>query len=201
MNILKAHYCARKAENLMRIPGSELECLKYLDKCVESLDIALTKTSSSKAIESIKLQRDHHVRQRELLQFHIDKFRRNEQKPEVVNNLNDKVIHAFKSHNDLFENIKITGETLEELETSEQSNVNLARLLELNTQLHGIISHLVNQVDETVIENEILRGKIQEFETRVKLEDVQQPIDDSNFDNNDTNEEFAPLDLPKFEVP
>lgn len=215
-----AHFCARQAENLMRKQGSELECLEYIDKCItvkwrdlnlensslkifslKNLDLSLKSSTSPKAIESIKLQKDHHIRQRELLQYLVDKHRNNEtkQKTEVVS---EKIVHAFKAHNDLFENMRSTDTTLEELQKmSSDQTLSIGRLSELNLQLHGIISQLVNQVDETVIENDTLRRKLKDFECRINSSDAKQQNDYENSEQAETREEFAPLDLPKFDVP
>lgn len=184
----------------MKTPGSELECLKYIDKCIESLNTSLASTSSTKAIESIKLQRDHHTRQRDLLQFHIDKFRRNEKQSSVDVQSDERIFAAYKGQNDLFENLKLTEDALGELKSS-SPDVS-SKLLELNNQLHQIVGRLVNQVDETIIENDNLRGKLKDFEERVKSDDTKQATA-TNDDPSvvaENHEEFAPLDLPKFDV-
>lgn len=190
----------------MKIPGSEIECLKYIDKCIESLNISLSTTSSSKAIESIRLQKNHHTRQRELLQFHVDKFRRNEKHNSSVDvpvPSEEKIIfNAYKGQNDLFENLKLTDEVLNELKNSESSGPATAKLLELNSQLQQIVSKLVHQIDETVIENDLLKDKIKDFGEGGKIKDMklQSTVDDNSGTAGNQDDEFAPLDLPKFDV-
>lgn len=138
----------------MRTPGSELECLSYIDKCIESLHSSLATTTAAKAIESIKLQMDHHMRQRELLQFHVDKFRRVEHKQSSAELQSvEKIFTAYKGQNDLFENLKLTEEALDELKSSHPDDS--SKLLELNSQLHQIVAKLVAQVDETVAERHV----------------------------------------------
>lgn len=181
----------------MKIPGSEMECLKYIDKCIESLNFTLSATTSSKAIESIRLQKDHHMRQRELLQFHVDKFRRNDKHSNSDVPSEEKIFNAYKGQNDLFENLKLTDEVLNELKNSENSG-QASRLFELNSQLHQIVNKLVNEIDATVIENDSLRCKIRDFEDQAKFRDMERSTADDV--GNQVEEEFAPLDLPKFDV-
>lgn len=189
----------------MKSAGTELECLKYIDKCIECLNTSLASTTSTKAIESIKLQKDHHARQRDLLQFHVDKFRRNDKQSSAEVQSDEKVPMAYKgqiygSWNDLFENLKLTEDALGDLK-SPNAAVTL-KLLELNTQLHQIVSQLVNRVDETVIENDSLRCKLKDFEEQSKFKDAtrQPTVAGDPAEVAENHEEFAPLDLPKFDV-
>lgn len=185
----------------MKTSGLELDCLKYIDKCIECLDTSLTVTKSTKAIESIKLQKDHHKRQRDLVQFHVDKFKKSDKQSPAEVHSEEKIFQAYKGHNDLFENLKMTEETLDELKSANPECS--IRLFELNTQLQRIINNLVNQVDEAVVENEHLRCRISEFENRGGSNVVEHRIstlNDDLLDIAENHEEFAPLDLPKFDV-
>lgn len=126
----------------MKLNGVEkFECLEYLEKCINCLDQALSETSSLKAIESIKLQRNHHIRQRDLITYHHEKYKKNEKlKLNVVNTqLNERIINANKIQLDLFENIDSTDSLLEELRKSFPDSQTASDLQQVNSQLNVLL--------------------------------------------------------------
>lgn len=125
----------------MKLNGVEkFECLEYLEKCINCLDQALSETSSLKAIESIKLQRNHHIRQRDLIMYHYEKYKKNEKLNLNVNTqLNERVINANKIQLDLFENIDSTDTLLEELKKSLPDSQTASELQQVNSQLNVLL--------------------------------------------------------------
>lgn len=82
----KAHYYARRAESYLKSNENREESISFLNqvglwqifyvfifyflptiKCIDSLDKSLSTTTSMKAAESIKLQRNHHAKMRDLI--------------------------------------------------------------------------------------------------------------------------------------
>jgi hypothetical protein len=189
----------------------KFESLKYLDKCIECLDQA--QTSSPKAMESIKLQRNHHIKQRDLILHHYEKYKKVEkQKLETVNvQFNERVINSNKIQLDLFENIDNTDTLLEELKKTMPDSQSTMELQQMNSQLNVLLYQLITHLDETIQENDSLKEKIKSFETDGKskttekrndsraIDDIQD-ISRLSPDNIEAQEEFAPLDLPVFDL-
>jgi len=204
-----AHFYARKAESFLKLNGMEkFECLKYMEKCIECLNQCLDQSTSPKAIESIKLQRNHHIKQRDLILYHYEKYKKNEsQKVEGVNTqLNDKLINSNKIQLDLFENIDGTDTLLEELKKTHPDSQTAIDLQQMNSQLNVLLYQLITHLDETVQENDALKEKLKYLETAGKLRsnersnDRQMEIIQDESPEVEPQEEFAPLDLPVFDL-
>lgn len=204
--IFQAHFYARKAE--MKLNGSEkFESLKYLEKCIECLDQSLAHSSSPKAIESIKLQRNHHIKQRDLILHHCEKYKKIEkQKQDSVNaQFNERIINSNKIQLDIFENIDSTDTLLEELKKSALESQTAVELQQANSQLNVLLYQLITHLDETIQENDMLKEKLKSFESlgklktngRCDMEDIEAEIRLSPVE---VHEEFAPLDLPVFDL-
>lgn len=203
---LQAHFYARKAESFLKVSGSEkFESISYLDKCIDCLEQSLNLTSSSKAIESIKLQRNHHIKQRNLIQHLFDKYNAENQKPINVQ-LNERVINSNKIQLDLFENIDGTDSLLEDLKKSNPESQIAAELQQMNSQLNVLLFQLITQLDETVQENDALKEKLKTLDAKAsdnyefrKIEAIQDELRLST-DAFEAHEEFAPLELPVFDL-
>lgn len=185
--------------------GSEkFEAINYLEKCIECLDLSLNITTSAKAIESIKLQRNHHIKQRDLIQHHYDKFKKTEkQKIESVNvQLNERVVNSNKIQLDLFENIDATDALLEELKKSNPELQTADELQQMNSQLNVLLFQLITQIDETTVENDMLKEKLKSLEGKSsdfrKMDAIQDELRLSS-DAIEVQEEFAPLELPTWD--
>lgn len=179
-----------------------------MDKCIECLDQSLSITTSAKALESIKLQRNHHTKQRDLIQHHYERFKKIEnQKIDSINvqQLNERVINSNKIQLDLFENIDGTDTLLEELKKSNPELQTANELQQMNSQLNVLLFQLITQLDETVQENDILKEKLKILEGKSddkcefrKMEEIQDELRLSS-DAIETQEEFAPLEVPTWE--
>lgn len=169
-------------------------------------------TTSAKAIESIKLQRNHHIKQRDLIQYHFDKYKKIEkQKPETSSiPFNERVINSNKIQLDLFENIDSTDGLLEELKKSLPESQTAIELQQTNSQLNVLLYQLITHHDETIQENDQLKEKIKALESDLKsrisdkrhetFEVKQKVLRDSPEAGDAEAEEFAPLDLPEFDL-
>ena len=193
----------------MKLNGVEkFESLKYLDKCIDNLNNCLDQSTSPKAIESIKLQRNHHIKQRDLILYHYEKYKKNEkQKLESVNvQLNERVINSNKIQLDLFENIDATDTLLEELKKTIPDSQTAVDLQQMNSQLNVLLYQLITTLDETTQENDTLKEKLKflEAEGRMKTNertgDRQMEVIQDESPEVEAHEEFAPLDLPVFDL-
>lgn len=190
----------------------KFESLKYLDLCIAALEHSLTQTTSPKAIESIKLQRGHHIKQRALISHHYDKYKKIEkqkqQEASVNVQLNERVINSNKIQLDLFENIDSTDTLLEDLKKSLPDSQTAAELQQINSQLNVLLYQLITHLDETIQENDALKEKLKAFDTdgKSKLNEKRSDracIEDElrlSPDAYEPDEEFAPLDLPVFDL-
>lgn len=202
--LFKAHYNARKAESYLKSNEIELS-LKFLDKCIECLDQSLNVTTSPKAIESIKLQRNHHIKQRDLIQNHYKKIEKQKQEEESVNaQLNERVINSNKIQLDLFENIDNTDTLLEDLKKIMPDQSTAAELQQMNSQLNVLLFQLITQLDETIQENDLLKQKIKSLETETKARCIEKREEEVSLrespEATEADMEFAPLDLPVFDL-
>lgn len=191
----------------MKLGSEKLESLKYLEKCIECLDQSLAQTTSPKAIESIKLQRNHHIKQRDLVLHHCEKYKKIEKKKQnlVNSQFNERIIYSNKIQLDLFENIDSTDTLLEELKKSVPESQTAVELQQVNSQLNVLLYQLITHLDETIQENDTLKEKLKSFETDLKsktnerrndMDGIQDEIRLSPVEA----EEFAPLDLPVFDL-
>jgi len=207
-----AHYYARKAESFLKL-NEISDSLANLEKCINCLSESLNLTTSPKAIESIKLQRQHHIRQRDLILHHYEKYKKNEkQKQDSANfQLNDRVINSNKIQLDLFENIDSTDTLLEELKKSNPESQTASELQQVNSQLNVLLYQLITHLDETIQENDMLKEKIKSLEADVRSRTTEkrselQAMDDLAPDDLglseaiEVHEEFAPLELPEFDL-
>jgi hypothetical protein len=189
----------------------KFESIKYLDKCIECLDQA--QTTSPKAMESIKLQRSHHIKQRDLILHHYEKYKKTEkQKLEIVNvQFNERVINSNKISQDLFENIDSTDTLLEELKKTIPDSQSAIELQRMNSRLNVLLYQLITHHDETIQENDSLKEKLKtiEMDGKSKLNEKRsdfRAIDDVKDvsrlspETVEVQEEFAPLDLPVFDL-
>lgn len=138
---------------------SKFESIKYLDKCIECLDQTLAQTTSPKAIESIKLQRNHHIKQRDLILHHYEKYKKSEKQTANIQ-FNERVINSNKIQLDLFENIDSTDTLLEELKKSSPESQAAEQLQQMNSQLNVLLYQLITHLDETIQENDMLKEKM-----------------------------------------
>lgn len=172
------------------------------------MDQCLDHSTSPKAIESIKLQRNHHIKQRDLILYHYEKYKKIEkQKLDTVNTqLNEKLINSNKIQLDLFENIDKTDTLLEELKTSFPDSQTAADLQQMNSQLNVLLYQLITQLDETIQENDNLKEKLKTLETEGKSKaseinsDRRTEVIQDESPELEVQEEFAPLDLPVFDL-
>lgn len=199
---------------MLKLNGPEkFECLQHLDSCISCLEAAIATTTSAKAIESIKLQISHHIKHRDLILHHYEKYKKlDKQKSSeiVVAPLNERVVNSNKMHLDLFENIESTDSLLEELKKTVADNVSVAELQQTNSQLNLLLYQLITHHGETIQENDQLKDKIKLLETELKLYNAGKGIDQPKAaspdklsespDIPDETQEFAPLDLPVFDL-
>lgn len=178
-----------------------------MEKCIQCLDQSLDQSTSPKAIESIKLQRNHHIKQRDLIIYHYEKYKKNEkQKLDSVNSqLNERVINSNKIQLDLFENIDGTDNFLEELKKSFPDSQTAVDLQQLNSQLNVLLYQLITHLDETIQENDTLKEKLKALETEGRSKtnervDRQMEVIQDESPEAEPQEEFAPLDLPVFDL-
>lgn len=172
------------------------DSLSYLEKCIECLDQSLIQTNSSKAIESINLQKNHHVKQRDLILYHYEKYKKNEkQKLEAVNiQFNERVINSNKIQLDLFENIDNTDTLLEELKKTNPELTEASELQQMNSQLNVLLYQLIKTFETD--------GKSRTSEAGSESRAMEIIQHNLGFSPNamEAQEEFAPLDLPVFDL-
>lgn len=188
----------------------KFECLKYIEKCIECLNQCLDQSTSPKAIESIKLQRNHYIKQRDLILYHYEKYKKNESQKvdgSVQNTqFNDKFVNSNKIQLDLFENIDGTDTLLEELKKTHPDSQTAVDLQQMNSQLNVLLYQLITHLDETIHENDGLKEKLKYLETVGKLRsnerssDRQMEVIQDESPEVEPQEEFAPLDLPVFDL-
>lgn len=142
------------------------------------------------------MQINHHSKQRQLIQYHFEKFKKTEkQKFESSSvQLNERVINSNKIQLDLFENIDGTDSLLEELKKNPESQT-IAELQQMNSQLNVLLFQLITQLDETVHENDSLKEKIKTLQGKFNDRSDVLRLSTDAFD-----EEFAPLELPVFDL-
>lgn len=184
--------------------GSErFESIQFLQKCIECLDQSLNLTTSPKAIESIKLQRNHHIKQRDLINHHYEKYKKSEK--QKLDKINERLINSNKIQLDLFENIDSTDTLLEELKKSNPELQTATELQQMNSQLNVLLFQLITQLDETVQENDSLKEKLKALDTKTRDKaefTANESIDELRFSTDaiEVHEEFAPLELPEFDL-
>lgn len=185
--------------------GSEkFESIQFLQKCIECLDQSLNLTTSPKAIESIKLQRNHHIKQRDLINHHYDKYKKSE-KQKLDTAINERLINSNKIQLDLFENIDSTDTLLEELKKANPELQTATELQQMNSQLNVLLFQLITQLDETVQENDSLKEKLKALDAKIRDKTelkANEAIDELRFSTDaiEVHEEFAPLELPEFDL-
>lgn len=143
-----------------------------------------------------------------MILHHYEKYKKNEkQKLENASTqFNERVINSNKIQLDLFENIDGTDTLLEELKKSCPDSQTATELQQMNSQLNVLLYQLITHLDETIQENDLMREKLKAFESeeRSKTSNFQEAIpEDLRFspDPIEATEEFAPLDLPVFDLP
>lgn len=165
------------------------------------LNQSLNITTSPKAIESIKLQRNHHIKQRDLILHH---YKRIEKQKQENAQLNERVINSNKIQLDLFENIDSTDTLLEDLKKIlPDSQSTAVELQQMNSQLNVLLFQLITHLDETIQENDLLKDKIKALETESKSrssEKQEARIALRAPEATEVDIEFAPLDLPVFDL-
>lgn len=167
------------------------------------LNESLTISTSPKALESIKLQRNHHIKQRDLILHH---YKRSEKQETVNSQLNERVVNSNKIQLDLFENIDSTDTLLEELKKTLPDCQSAVELQQMNSQLNVLLFQLITNLDETIQENDQLKDKIKALETESKSRcsekrEEQIALRDHSPEATEAELEFAPLDLPVFDLP
>lgn len=188
----------------MKLPTSEKfdrESINYLNKCIECLTQSLTLTTSEKALESIRLQRDHHIKQRDMISNHFEKFKKTE-KQTTSAQLNERILNSNKIQLDLFENIDKSNALLEDMKKNPDSQI-IDDLHQNSVQLNSLVFSLIHQLDDTVMENESLKEKIKALEAKISDRDQYRCESDLQLsaDNAfEAQEEFAPLELPVFDL-
>jgi hypothetical protein len=189
----------------MKLGGAEkFESLNYLEKCIECLEKSLTLTTSEKALESIKLQRNYHIKQRDLIQYHFEKFKKTEKQKldtAIPVQLNERLVDSNKIQLDLFENIDGTDALLEELKKNPEPQT-IAELQQMNSQLNSLVFSMITQLDDTVHENDVLKEKLKALEAKTNSRDDYRHQDELHLSTDafEAQEEFAPLELPVFDL-
>lgn len=145
--------------------------------------------------------------------YHYEKYKKNESVSKLLSTVqfNERVINSNKIQLDLFENIDSTDAFLEELKKSLPESQTASELQQMNSQLNVLLYQLITHHDETIQENDLLKEKIKALESELKS-----AIHDKGSDSCKTTvtqeelrlspdaievqEEFAPLDLPDFDL-
>jgi hypothetical protein len=188
----------------MKLGGAEkFESLNYLEKCIDCLEKSLALTTSEKALESIKLQQNYHIKQRDLIQYHFEKFKKTEKQKEtaIPAQLNERFVNSNKIQLDLFENIDGTDALLEELKKNPEPQT-IAELQQMNSQLNTLVFSMITQLDDTVHENDALKEKLKTLEAKASSRDEYRHQEELHLSTDafEAQEEFAPLELPVFDL-
>ncbi|XP_059476038.1 nuclear receptor-binding factor 2-like [Neocloeon triangulifer] len=183
----EAHYQARCAETHLRAKRFN-EASECHMKAANLLDSALGSTIQPKAIESIQLQKQYHLRQAELIQLRKTQYERyckdmdlekNRHKMVMGQLANDSNLHVaifrtMEEADSLMTNLlRDTGAVARE-EVQEQAvvpikgskhpkddKVVVEELKTLTQHLHDLVKQLVTQLDARDKENECLRTQVQ----------------------------------------
>lgn len=117
------------------------------------------------------------------------------------------MINSNKIQLDLFENIDHTDTLLEDLKKSHPESQAAVELQQMNSQLNVLLYQLITHLDETIQENDQMKEKLKVQETEGKAKgsekrsDCQESIQaELSPEPIEAHEEFAPLDLPVFEL-
>ncbi|CAO1415326.1 unnamed protein product [Diamesa serratosioi] len=218
-----AHLFSRKTERCLKVLNFEL-ALENLEISIKNFDLALKQTSIPKAVESIKLQKDYHIKQRELINYkkaHYEKYNLLTQKlnnSETVENfqINERLESSNKIQLQIFKTIDIADLALEQFltQSDDESNSSTASELQaLNQKLHILIQQNFIQQDLTLQENDSLKIRIKSLEQDVSEKRKEKKIDGyrvheeySDTFSPDTIEALeelptlAPLELPSFDL-
>lgn len=198
--------------------------LENLEISIKNFDLALKQTSIPKAIESIKLQKDYHIKQRELINYkkiHYEKYNLLSQKlnnSETVENfqINERLENSNKNQLQIFKNIDTADLTLEQFLMQNENEIETSAASELqalNQKLHLLIQQNFIQQDLTLQENDALKLRIKSLEQDVSEKRKEKKIDGFrvhedyldtfNPDAIEALEELptlAPLELPSFDL-
>ena len=224
MIYFQAHLFSRKTERCLRVLNFDL-ALENLEISIKNFDLALKRTSIPKAVESIKLQKEYHIKQRELIHFkkiHYEKYNLLSQKlnnSETVENfqINERLENSNKIQLQIFKNIDTADLALEQflLQNDDENNTStVSELQSLNQKLHLLIQQNFIQQDLTLQENDAMKLRIKSLEQEVsekrketkldryRFRDEVGDLDTFNPDAIEALEELptlAPLELPSFD--
>lgn len=198
--------------------------LENLEISIKNFDLALKQTSIPKAVESIKLQKEYHIKQRELINYkktHYEKYNLLTQKlnnSETVENfqINERLENSNKIQLQIFKNIDTADLALEQflIQNNNENNTSTAsELIALNQKLHLLIQQNFIQQDLTLQENDALKLRIKSLELDVSDKRKEKKMDgyrvhDEYLDTYSPDaiealEELptlAPLELPSFDL-
>jgi len=145
------------------------------------------------------------VKQRDLMTFknaHCIKIAK--QNPEIATSfhINERLNDSSSIQLELYENIDRTDTALERLNKSKDTQA-ASELLELNSKLNILLHKLFNHLDETVQENASLKEQLGQHTSAggVKASNFDDYREDNSLSPDGTeNQDFAPLDLPVFDL-
>lgn len=155
---------------------------------------------------------NHHMKHRDLVLHHYEKYKKlDKQKSDAVVPFNERVVNSNKMHLDLFDNIESTDTLLEELKKTIADNVSAAELQQTNSKLNVLLYQLITHHGETIQENDQLKEKIKLLESELRSHNARKGIDQQTAATSETlsdspdvvdepQEEFAPLELPVFDL-
>lgn len=155
---------------------------------------------------------NHHIKHRDLILYHYEKYKKlDKQRSDPLVPFNERVLNSNKMHLDLFDNIESTDTLLEELKKTITDNASAAELQQSNSQLNVLLYQLITHHGETIQENDQLKEKIKSLESELRSHNARKGIEhptstspekqsDSPEVADDPQEEFAPLELPVFDL-
>ncbi|CAO1391589.1 unnamed protein product [Diamesa hyperborea] len=219
-----AHLFSRKTERCLKVLNFDL-ALENLEISIKNFDLALKQTTIPKVVESIKLQKEYHIKQRELINYkktHYEKYnlltqKLNTSETDVENfQINERLENSNKIQLQIFKNIDTADLALEQflMQNSDDNNISTASELQaLNQKLHLLIQQNFIQQDLTLQENDALKLRIKSLEQDVsekrkekKMEGYKihdEYLDTFSPDAIEALEELpslAPLELPSFDL-
>lgn len=185
---MQAHYHNRKADNHLRCRRFD-DAIESHKKATTALDEALAAAANnSKAIESVRLQRDFHLKRIELIRLkkkqyesyktaqrlktmepHVSKARLEstcDLQIAIYKTLeeSDSVLEALNGRKP-DEQTNIAGDSTSGQKTDEESNGTIINDLHtLNHQLHILVFNLMSKMDESNHEMESLRDRVKMLE-------------------------------------
>lgn len=186
----QAHMFGRKAENHMNLNRFD-ESIDCHQKAVDCLNEILKTTTQQKSIESLQLQRDYHLKYKELVRMKRTQYERYTRGLHAKNTKSDEMPTCIEKHN--VDSVQVQTELYQTLEDTDGLLDNLSQSLRgertadelektaavkcikddlsaidemrtLNHQLHLLVFQLVSQLDERNLETTVLRERLKVIE-------------------------------------